>query len=158
MSKAPFPLMPADFLRKRHPVYTFMETKELLKEVDVFFKAAQKIAPKAASLRLRSRPSLEDAIILRNMIIKACPFAKPPTASQLYQRLSSSPWLAQESQIVLLLFCLTKVKQALIHLSENNELSDFAVPPVWHRRWEDLILGDLYPAYVASYTAYRYLN
>ncbi|EIA0803386.1 hypothetical protein K6327_000895 [Vibrio vulnificus] len=158
MPKAPFPLMPADFLRERHSVYKFMDTKELLKEVDVFFKAAKKIAPKATSQSLNSRPSLEDVMVLRHIIIKACPFAKPPTASQLYQRLSSYPWLAQESQIVLLLLCLTKVKQALLHLSENNELSDFAVPSVWHRRWEDLILGDLYPAYVASYTAYRYLS
>ena len=105
-----------------------------------------------------ANPSKREAFELAMRFAEIAPFSKPPGEDDaLPARLA----LLQPREIRVLRWRLHQVESAVWHALqyrgrdfESTEM--FAVNPIWYRRWEELIGGQLLPAYIGNLSIDKY--
>lgn len=131
------------FLHESNDAFVFMNATHLENELAIFL-AALPIEPSGRIEHL-SRKSLFEVSIF----VDALPFVMPPNVGELKGALSP----LEDSQTRLLQCRLYQIKKAILSATflEGKDFARtevFAVSPVWRKRWDQLICGNLLPAYI----------
>lgn len=145
----------SDFLNDLNPVHIFMSGSKLSDELLEIRSAVIKAFPNVASLPANSSPKEEDIIELITSIFEGFPFSYPPTQLQLGVAFRQVLAPLQESQISLLVYCLTRCGLAIESVVADHNIDTFLVPNVWHLRWNHILCGSLYPANVGFWPLYN---
>lgn len=133
----------ADFLHADIAAYIFMTSEQLEAEREAIQQATGGGRPGAHS----TKPNPEEIASVSAHFGALAPFGHTPTAEHLRETLAP----LHGSRIVA--FQLELVRRALRHASryqgqDYDPTNTFAVSPHWRHRWQTLLQGGLFPAYV----------
>ncbi|WP_297813629.1 hypothetical protein [uncultured Methylophaga sp.] len=134
----------AGFLHESNEAYIFISSSQIEAELDVFL-AALPGTPGETDREADQAQLIE----LSAWLLDGAPFVLLPSLGEM-QRVVSQ-W--NESQTQQVRYRLEQVRQALaaaarIQGKDFGQTDTFAVSPTWNRRWSDLLMGRLCPAYV----------
>tara|TARA_R110002050_G_scaffold269917_1_gene412454 strand:+ start:64387 stop:64851 length:465 start_codon:yes stop_codon:yes gene_type:complete len=131
------------FLHESNDAFIFMNAMHLENELAIFLAALP--FEQNRMVEQLSRESLLEV----SVFVDALPFVMPPNVGELKGALSQ----LEDSQIRLLQSRLYQIKKAILsakfHEGKDFARTDvFALSPVWRKRWDQLICGNLLPAYI----------
>jgi len=137
--------MPANVLHEFDPAFIFMDADPLEAERQAIVDALPK--PAWPSLKTISE---DEANVVSNRFSALFQSGDVPSPVELSCALA----LLSPSNIELVQVRMVQIRRAIWHARhyqgrDFDRTRVFAVPPVWRRRWESLIAGNLRPAYVA---------
>ncbi|MDE1350408.1 hypothetical protein L9W80_09615 [Vibrio aestuarianus] len=147
--------MDAAYLQDYNPTCIFLSAKEILEELDNIQKAIESLHPKVLPVDLDEKVPLKDIAEIVVPLLEQCRFTFPPKSEDIQKQLNGASWLQLDSQTPLLNYCLIKCSLAIRVMADNHKIDTFLVAPVWHIRWQQLLMGTLHPAKVGFVSIYR---
>jgi hypothetical protein len=144
MAKTFLKPLDAGFLHESNEAYIFISSSQIEAELDVFLAALP-----ATQHETDHGTDQEQLIELSAWLLDGAPFVLLPSLGEM-QRVVSQ---LNESQTRQVRYRLGQLRQALAAASriegkDFGPTDTFAVSPTWNRRWSDLLMGRLCPAYV----------
>lgn len=134
----------ASFLHESNEAYIFISASHIEAELDVFLAALP-----VAELETGHGVDQNQLIELSAWLLDEAGFVLLPSLGEM-QRVVSQLTLSQIQQVR---YRLHQLRRALagatrIEGKDFGRTDTFAVSPTWNRRWSDLLLGRICPAYV----------
>lgn len=139
-----------DVLMDEAPAYTFMTASQLEDERKAIAEALEPLGPVGQT----APPTPDEACYLAVRFVELLPFSQPPHADVLREVLRARPAPLSTTETLALSRRLSQIRAAIRHASlyqgrDFDPTDTFAVVPQWQLRWQSLISGALFPAYVA---------
>lgn len=133
----------ANFLHECSDVFIFMNASHIESELAVFL-AALPMQDAVPMIHLERHALIEASSAVADLA-----FLMPPNVGELKDALSH----IDDNQIQLIQCRLLQVRKAILsakyfHGKDFESTDVFAVSPVWSKRWDQLVCGNLFPAYI----------
>ena len=149
-------LIPIDaaFLMEEETHYIIMRADELSEEIEAIFSAAETTHPHGWHSQQQFAPKIQECALSVLSLLDRLPHLKPPKTRDITEALLSLP----ESRIYPLKYAcrqsLTNIQYIRTSVSgrDFSKTECFLVSPLWRRRVERTLGGELFPAYVGHWT------
>jgi hypothetical protein len=145
--------MDAEFLMEDETHYIVMGADDISKEIEVILHAADEMTPNTQKTQQQFAPKIEECWSSVSALVSCLPCSTSPTTQALIEALVSLP----NSSIYPLKYAcrhaITNIRYIRTAMSgrDFSPTNCFLVSPLWSRRIDRTLSGQLFPAYIGCW-------